>query len=139
MDLSGLRVNQLSEAGWDWYQRYLTALDAYDLDAYSSYLSPEVSVQFNNDAPLQGIDVARKGLGEFWGSVTAMGYRLLHEPLNIYGDDRRFVLEALNHYDTGDGRRATVRATAWTDRDDAGKVVSVRLYQDLSLLYGATS
>ena len=139
MDLGRLRVNQLSAAGWQWYQRYLSALDAYDLDEYSTFLSPEVSVQFNNDAPLQGIDVAGKGLGGFWASVTAMGYRLLHEPLNIYGDDRRFVLEALNHYDTGDGRRITVRATAWTDRDDDGKVVSVRLYQDLSPLYGATA
>jgi hypothetical protein len=68
-----------------------------------------------------------------------MGYRLLHEPLNVYGDDRRFVLEALNHYDSSDGRRITVRATAWTDRDDDGRVVSVRLYQDLSALYGGTA
>jgi len=139
MELGKLRVNQLTAAGWDWYQRYLTALDAYDVDEYASYLSPGVSIRFNNDAPLEGVDVAKKGLGEFWGSVTAMGYRLVHEPLNIYGEDRRFVLEALNHYDAGDGRRVTVRATAWTDRDDDGKVVSVRLYQDLSPLFGATA
>ena len=139
MDLGRLRVNQLTEAGWDWYQRYLTALDAYDVDAYASHLSPEVVVRFNNDTPLEGIDAVREGLGGFWGSVTAMGYRLLHEPLNVYGDDRRFVLEALNHYDSSDGRRVTVRATAWTDRDDDGRVVSVRIYQDLSALYGRTA
>jgi ketosteroid isomerase-like protein len=139
MDLGKLRVNQLTAAGWDWYQRYLTALDAYDIDEYASYLSPEVVVRFNNDAPLEGLDAVREGLGGFWGSVTAMGYRLVHEPLNVYGDDRRFVLEALNHYDTGDGRRITVRATAWTDRDDDGQVVSVRIYQDLAALYGRTA
>lgn len=139
MDLGRLRVNQLTEAGWDWYQRYLTALDAYDVDAYSSHLAPEVVVRFNNDAPLEGIDAVRDGLGGFWGSVTAMGYRLLHEPLNVYGDDRRLVLEALNHYDSSDGRRVTVRATAWTDRDEDGQVVSVRIYQDLSALYGRTA
>lgn len=139
MDLGGLRVNQLTDAGWDWYQRYLAALDAYDVDAYCAYLSPDVVVRFGNDPPLEGIDVVREGLGEFWGSVTAMGYRLRHEPLNIYGDDRRFVLEALNHYDGADGRRVTVRATAWTDRGDDGAVVSVRLYQDLSALYSGTA
>jgi hypothetical protein len=139
MDLGKLRVNQLTAAGWDWCQRYLTALDAYDIDEYASYLSPEVVVRFNNDAPLEGLDAVREGLGGFWGSVTAMGYRLVHEPLNVYGDDRRFVLEALNHYDTGDERRITVRATAWTDRDDDGQVVSVRIYQDLAALYGRTA
>jgi hypothetical protein len=68
-----------------------------------------------------------------------MGYSLLHEPLNIYGNDRHFVLEALNHYDDTDGTRFTVRATAWTDRGDDGLVTSVRLYQDLSPLYARSS
>ncbi|MGY1670866.1 nuclear transport factor 2 family protein [Geodermatophilus sp. SYSU D00710] len=136
MELGRLRVNQLSAAGWEWYQQYLAALDAYDLERYSSFLSPDVSIQFNNDEPMVGREVAAKGLDQFWGSVTAMGYTLVHEPLNVYGDDHRFVLEALNHYDGADGRRVTVRATAWTDRGDDGAVTSVRLYQDLSPLYG---
>ena len=46
-----------------------------------------------------------------------MGYRLLHEALDIYGEDRRFVLEALDRYDASDGLRVTVRATAWPDRE----------------------
>ena len=49
-----------------------------------------------------------------------MGYALLHEPLNIYGDDDHFVLEALNHYDKPGSSRITVRATAWTDRGGEG-------------------
>src|SRR6478609_379560 len=63
---------------------------------------------------------ARAGLSQFWGSITGMGYALLHEPLNIYGDDDRFVLEALNHYDEPGSSRITVRATAWTDRGGEG-------------------
>jgi hypothetical protein len=49
-----------------------------------------------------------------------MGYALLHEPLNIYGDDDHFVLEALNHHDKPGSSRITVRATAWTDRGGEG-------------------
>ena len=134
-----LRINQLTPEGWTWYQEYLTVLDAYDIDGYADLLSPDVSVQFNNDEPMVGHDLVKTGLGQFWRSVTAMGYTLLHAPLNILGDDRHFVLEALNHYDKKDGTRVTVRATAWTDRRDDGKVTSVRLYQDLSPLYATPS
>ena len=135
MELGSLRTNQLSDEGWAWYQDYLTALDAYDLDAYSSFLAEDVEIRFNNDPPLTGLAAAREGLGGFWASITGMGCTLVHEPLNVYGDDRNLVLEALNHYDRPGGPRVTVRATAWTDRRDDGKVVSVRLYQDLSPLY----
>jgi SnoaL-like domain len=135
VDLGSLRINQLTPEGWTWYREYLTVLDAYDLDGYVDLLAPDVSVQFNNAEPMVGHGLVKAGLGQFWGSVTGMGYTLVHEPLNIYGNDQHLVLEALNHYDSEDGRRVTVRATAWTDRDDDGKVTSVRLYQDVSSLY----
>jgi SnoaL-like domain len=139
VDLGKLRINQLTPDGWTWYQDYLTVLDAYDVDGYADFLSPSVSVQFNNDDPMVGRDLVATGLSQFWGSVTAMGYTLVHEPLNIYGDDQHFVLEALNHYDSANTARITVRATAWTDRDDDGHVTSVRLYQDISALYAHSS
>lgn len=135
MDLGKLRINQLSDDGWSWYQDYLDALDAWDLERYASFLADDVLVQFNNDEPLHGRDVAKQGLGQFWGSITGMGYTLLHEPLNIYGKDHTFVLEALNHYDTPGQPRITVRAVAFTDRGDDGMVRSVRLYQDVSPLF----
>jgi ketosteroid isomerase-like protein len=135
MDLGKLRVNQLSDAGWTWYQDYLDALDAYDLDRYAAFLADDVSIQFNNDAPLQGKDVATQGLAQFWGAISGMGFALLHEPLNIYGTDTTYVLEALNHYDRPGQERITVRAAAFTDRGEDGKVTSVRLYQDVSPLF----
>ena len=128
-----LRVNQLSDEGWAWYRAYLTVLDDYNLDGYVAFLAPRVSLRFNNDVPVAGRDQVTEALGRFWGSISAMGYELRHEPLNIYGDDLRFVTEALNHY-TKRGDRVTLRATAWTDRGDDGRVTSVRLYQDLSPL-----
>jgi ketosteroid isomerase-like protein len=135
MELGKLRINQLSEDGWAWYQRYLTVLDAYDVDGYADFLADDVTVRFNNDEPLTGLAAARNCLQGFWGSITGMGCALVHEPLNIYGDDRHLVMEALNHYDRPGSPRVTVRATAWTDRGENGKVTAVRLYQDLSPLY----
>ena len=135
MHLGSLRINQLSDDGWSWYQDYLTALDAYDIDRYAELLADDVSIRFNNDEPVTGLATASASLGRFWGSITAMGYALVHEPVNIYGDDRHLVLEALNHYDKPGSPRITVRATAWTDRREDGRVTAVRLYQDLSELY----
>jgi ketosteroid isomerase-like protein len=135
MNLDKLRINQLSDSGWSWYQDYLKALDAYDIDRYADFLAEKVSIQFNNDPPMVGRDVARNGLAQFWGAISDMGFRLLHEPLNIYGDDTAFVLEALNHYDRAGQARITVRAAAFTDRGEDGKVRSVRLYQDVSTLF----
>ena len=137
MDLAKLRVNQLSAEVWAWYQDYLDALDAYDMDRYAAFLAEDVAVQFNNDPPMRGRQEAVTGLGRFWGAVSGLGYTLLHEPLTIYGDDRGFVLEALNHYDSADRARITVRAAAFTDRGDDGRVTSVRLYQDVSPLFAA--
>ena len=135
MNLEKLRINQLSDNGWSWYQDYLKALDAYDIERYADFLAEEVSVQFNNDAPMVGREVVKEGLGQFWGAISGMGFTLLHEPLNIYGDDDAFVLEALNHYDRPGQARMTVRAAAFTDRGKDGKVRSVRLYQDVSPLF----
>lgn len=135
MDLGKLRTNQLSEAGWSWYRDYLDALDAYDLDRYSRFLADDVAIQFNNDQPMQGKATATTGLSQFWGAISGMGYTLLHEPLNIYGNDTTFVLEALNQYDKPGQDRITVRAAAFTDRDEDGKVRSVRLYQDVAPLF----
>ncbi len=135
MYLGKLRTNQLSDAGWSWYQDYLDALDAYDLDRYSQFLADDTTIQFNNDAPMQGKAPATTGLSQFWGAISGMGYTLLHEPLNIYGDDATFVLEALNHYDKPGQDRITVRAAAFTDRGEDGKVRSVRLYQDVAPLF----
>ncbi|MEM9655013.1 MAG: nuclear transport factor 2 family protein [Actinomycetota bacterium] len=135
MELENLRTNQLSDAGWTAYRRYLTVLDDYDIDGFAAFLSDDISVQFNNDDPMTGKDTVVAGLGGFWASIRDMGYSLVHEPINIYGTDERYVLEALNHYDHADRDRITVRAVAFTDKNPDGAVTSIRIYQDLSPLY----
>lgn len=131
-----LRVNQLTPDAWAFYETYLDTLDRYDIEEFASFLADDVSVQFNNDDPMTGKATAVAGMGQFWTSIQAMGYELKHEPLNIYGTDHAYVLEALNHYDTMDGRRITIRAVAFTDRNTEGAVISIRVYQDLAPLYG---
>lgn len=80
---------------------------------------------------MDGIEAAREGLGHFWQSFGT----LRHEELNIYGTDENFAHEALNHYTTLDGRDVTLRAVAFIDRDEAGKIYSLRLYGDQSPLW----
>ena len=87
----------------------------------------------NNEEPVAGKEAVTAGLAAYWQSFGS----LEHEPLNIYGSDDSFVLEALNHYTTADGREVTLRAVAFTDRDEDGLVRSVRLYSDTSPLFAA--
>lgn len=131
MITTNLRTNQLSPEAYGWYLGYLAALDARDIDAYAVYLADGVSVQFNNDQPVVGKAAAVAMLGGYWQSFAG----LEHDLTNIYGDDRGFVLEALNHYVRHDGERVTTRATAFTDRDGTGLVTSVRVYADASPVF----
>lgn len=131
MKTSDLRTNHLSEDAYGWYVEYLGALDAKDIDAYGSYLAPDVELTMNNAEPLRGRDAVTAGLAEYWQSFRA----LEHDLLNIYGTDERFVLEALNHYTTLDGREVTLRAVAFTDRGRDGLATSVRLFSDTGPLF----
>lgn len=123
--------NDLSAEGRAWYARYLDALDAKDLDAYGGFLADDCEMFTNNEGPIRGKAAILAMLGPYWRSFGS----LKHENLMILGDDRSFMLEALNHYRTLDGRAVTLRAVAITERDDRGLASSVRLYTDTGPLF----
>lgn len=133
MKTGNLRINQLSPDAYDKYLDYLGAMDAKDLDRYGSFLADDVVLQMNNADPTVGKDAVLAGLAQYWPSFATIE----HDLLNIYGTDERYVLEALNHYTTHDGRSVTLRAVAFTDRNDKGLVESVRLYTDTAPLWSA--
>jgi catechol 2,3-dioxygenase-like lactoylglutathione lyase family enzyme/ketosteroid isomerase-like protein len=128
-----LRINELPEPAYRWYLEYLGALDAKDIDAYGAHLAPDVELVMNNAEPVSGHAAVTAGLAEYWQSFG----ELEHDLLSILGSDRAFVLEALNHYTTLDGRQVTLRAVAFTDRDERGRVTSVRLFSDTTPLFSA--
>ncbi|KAF7510339.1 hypothetical protein GJ744_006835 [Endocarpon pusillum] len=129
--MSNVRINMLSASTTAWLTSVLTALDAKDLSAYTSFMAPQVSLQFNNSPAIVGIDAARSFLSQYW---TTFG-SLRHEELNVYGTETNLVHEALNHYTGLDGRKVTVRAVAWIDRDEEGRIEGLRVYADLSKLW----
>lgn len=51
------------------------------------------------------------------------------------GGDRHLVHEALNHYVTLDGRKVTLKAVAFIDRDEQGRIEHLRIYSDQSPLF----
>ena len=131
MKTDTVRINQLSDDGYAWYLDYLSVLDSKDIDAYAQRLATDVELVMNNNDPIVGRDAVAAGLGAYWQSFGA----LEHELINLYGTDHAFVLEALNHYTTHDGRQVSLRAVAFTDRNDDGEVTSVRLYTDTTPLF----
>ncbi|HZG45983.1 MAG TPA: nuclear transport factor 2 family protein [Allosphingosinicella sp.] len=126
-----LTRNDLSEEGFGWYRSYLTSLDAKDLEAYGAFLAEDCVIFMNNDGPIAGKQAILGMLGPYWQSFGA----LEHDLLTILGDDRHFMLEALNHYGRLDGSRVTLRAVAITERGEDGLVKSARIYSDASPLF----
>ena len=130
-----LRINQLSPKTYEWYLAYLEAMDTKDVEQYSSFLADNCVIQFNNDDPVGDKAVIGKFLSDYWATFDTIE----HDLLNIYGTDLSFVLEALNHYKRNDGKNVTLRAVAFTDRNEAGLVTSVRLYTDTIPLFASTA
>lgn len=130
-----LRINELSDDAFEWYQRYLSTLDSKALDAYGAFLAEDVTLQMNNAEQMKGKKHVLAGLAQYWPAFGSIE----HDLLNIYGSDRAFVLEALNHYQRLDGGAVTLRAVAFTDRNEDGLVTSVRIYTDTGPLFGPRS
>lgn len=128
-----LRMNQLSPEGLAWYLDYLAAMDRKDVAAYGGFLAEACELRINSAPPTIGKPAILQALGAYWQSFGSIE----HDLENIYGDDRRFALEALNHYTRLDGKPVTLRAVACTDRDAAGLAASVRLYTDTAPLFAA--
>ncbi len=133
MITSNLRINQLSDDAYQSYLRYLEVLDDKDIDAYAAFLADDVSIQFGNAPAVEGKAAVVEMLAGYWQSFKSIE----HDLTNIYGTDRAYVLEALNHYKRHDGKKVTVRAVAFTDKDDNGLVSSIRVFGDTSALFDA--
>jgi hypothetical protein len=131
MTLNALRISQLSEAGHDWYARYLFALDSGDAELFRPFLHGDCVMQINNDLPLYGANVILGAIKRNWVTFE----RVMHEPVNIYGTDRHFAVEMLWHFTRRDGRRVTIPATSFVDRGDDGAAHSIRLHADLAPVY----
>jgi hypothetical protein len=80
---------------------------------------------------MEGKEVVMQGLADYWTTFAS----LEHDLLNIYGSNSSFVLEALNHYKRNDRQAVTIRAVAFTDRNAAELVNSVRFYTDTTPLF----
>jgi ketosteroid isomerase-like protein len=131
MITSNLRINQLSAAAYKGYLRYLTVLDTKDVVAYAAFLADDVSIQFGNALAVTGKQAVVGMLGGYWQSFKSIE----HDLTNIYGTDKAYVLEALNHYERHDGKKVTIRAVAFTDKNKDGLVTSVRIFGDTSPLF----
>jgi SnoaL-like domain len=104
MITENLRTNQLSPEATEWYlNRYLDAMDALDIERYAAFLADDVTMSFNNAPAVEGKPAVVGMLEGYWHSFAAVE----HEALNIYGTDRQFMLEALNHYVRHDGKRVS--------------------------------
>jgi ketosteroid isomerase-like protein len=118
MKVDKLRINQLSSNAYEWYLAYLQAVDTKNVEVYNTFLAEDCVMQSNNNSPIRGKAAIAQFLSNYWQTFAS----LEHDLLNIYGSDSFFVLEALNHYQRHDGKAVTLRAVAFTDRNEIGLV-----------------
>lgn len=131
MRLERLAASQLTQEAYDWLLEFLSALEAKDPYALGARLAEHCTLQIDSDQPIEGRAAILNRLARFRSSFSA----LEHEPLNVYGTDKAFALEALNHYIRADGTAITLRAVTFADRDESGLVTSIRQYADTTALY----
>lgn len=132
MNLSHLVLNQLNEPTTKFYLEYLRAIDDKDIERFAAFLSDDVWLNLNEHAPVKGKEGVVEMLQEHWKSFD----RLSHRPLVILGNDRHIAMEAYNDYRRVDGSDVTVRAAAFTALDEAGSVRDIRIYSDVSAVFG---
>lgn len=131
MILTSVRINQLSPAGVEWYQRYLAVFDNADADGFADCLTEDCVIQMNDDLPLYGLSAIRPAMIAYMTRFTSIE----HEPLNIYGQDHHFAAELLCHYVSHTGKRTTIPASSFVDRREDGLVSSIRFYVNASAAF----
>lgn len=134
MITKNLRVNQLSDAAYQWYRGYLAAIDAKTLDGFGAFLADGCVMQMNSDEAVVGKPAVLAAVGIFWSTFAAVE----HDLLAIYGTDDTFAAEALHHYTDADGHDVVVRAASFVDRGPGGLVASFRLYSDVGEMLGGS-
>jgi ketosteroid isomerase-like protein len=126
-----LKINQISNESFEWYQVYLKAVDSTDAQKYGEFLAEDCEFQFGNQPKIRGKKAILEGLKKFWETYDGEEHILQ----NILGNDKCFALEALNIYNRKDGTKVTCPAVAITERNDEGLVTSIRVFIDIAPLY----
>jgi hypothetical protein len=123
---TSIRTNQLTDAAFEWYARYLESFEARNLDAYLSFLAVDCVVQSNSRLPYYGHDGLRETLERYFEA-----FEVVHEPINIYGSDNQFGTEMLSHFIPKGGReRIIIPTVSFYDRKRDGLLHSIRHYVD---------
>lgn len=131
MKTEHLQVQQISDEAYEWYLKYLSAIDGKDVETYGKFLAEDCIMIQNNQEPVNGKRAILAGLAQYWQTFE----KVTHDLLNIYGTDYAFALEAWNHYTRLDGKNVSVRAVALTERNENGLVKHFRFYTDVSPVF----
>ncbi|MGH6949521.1 MAG: nuclear transport factor 2 family protein [Vitreimonas sp.] len=126
MILTSLQTNQLTDATFEWYARYLESFEARNLDAYLSFLSVDCVVQSNSRLPYYGHDGLRETLQRYFEA-----FEVVHELINIYGCDDQFGTEMLTHFTPrGKNEPVVIPTVSFYERKRDGLLRSIRHYVD---------
>jgi ketosteroid isomerase-like protein len=116
-----------------WIDDYYADVDAMRLEPYVEHHSDDAVVVFANNPPAVGKDAIRQAIGGFWSMIGG----LRHERRNLWlvNEGNTAVLEVVTHYTTKGGAAVSVPCVSLLDRDDDGKVSSLRVHIDLAPLF----
>ncbi len=132
MAFASLQTNQISSEALNWYADFVRAASVSDWRQQLAFFAADAMLQTNNRVPAHGHAAIAAELDRYWqGFIT-----IKHEPLNILGYDDHFAVEMLCHYALHSGTVFTVPACGFLSRDDDGRIRTMRLFADVSPIFG---
>ena len=113
-----------------WFSDLYADIDAMRLDAFAAGLAPDVKVVVGNNAPMNGRQAAKDGIGYFFSTIDG----IKHHMLNVAEADGLTFLEANVDYLRKDGKTVTVPSVTILERDKH-LVKSLRIFVDVTPVY----
>ena len=109
-----------------WHVAFADAIASRDAAQYVSFMHETCSVQVNNAMPVYSKLAVGAAYTEYLKAFRSLTYELL----NVFGDERQSVAEALFTYVCNDGSVEIVQHGYVVDRNESGLLTSVRVYGD---------
>ena len=120
-----------TEDDWmEWVESIYEALDAKDVDAFVSKLTPGAEVRFGNGAPVAGRVAVRDAFGEFFAAIDTASHAFTSQ-LRV---DDTLIIEQMITFTRRDGGAVVLPAVTIFELTE-GKADRMQTYIDVSPVF----
>lgn len=111
--------------------RVFSIIDAKDTHSFIDLLAEDARLFFGNAAPMVGRSGITTGVEEFYATIAGLS----HQVVDTWTDGAHTFVHADVTYRRLDGNQVTVPSATIYHTNDAGKIDSYRIFNDMSPVY----